>query len=101
MGTWNAIWSYLEKYSGAARPFTMTWDPEIAVASTKAYTTQIMVLNLMALHFARVRGTITPERAAVLRAALRKLLAPSGARVVSLQLGEPTLEDVFLSLSKD
>ena len=47
--------------------------PEIAVASTKAYTTQIMVLNLMALHFAQVRGTITPERAAVLRAALRKL----------------------------
>lgn len=47
--------------------------PEIAVASTKAYTTQIMVLNLMALHFAQVRGTITSERAAELRAALRKL----------------------------
>jgi len=47
--------------------------PEIAVASTKAYTTQIMVLNLMALHFAQVRGTISPGRAAELRAALRKL----------------------------
>jgi len=47
--------------------------PEIAVASTKAYTTQIMVLNLMALHFAQVRSTITPERGAQLRSALRKL----------------------------
>jgi len=47
--------------------------PEIAVASTKAYTTQMMVLNLMALHFAQVRGTITPERGAQLRVALRKL----------------------------
>jgi ABC-2 type transport system ATP-binding protein len=33
-------------------------------------------------------------------AALRKILVPSGVRVVSLQPGEPTLEDVFLSLSK-
>lgn len=47
--------------------------PEIAVASTKAYTTQMMVLNLVALRFAQVRGTITHERSAQLCAALRKL----------------------------
>jgi glucosamine--fructose-6-phosphate aminotransferase (isomerizing) len=41
--------------------------PEIAVASTKAYTTQIMVLALVALHLARVRGTVAPERDAELR----------------------------------
>ena len=49
--------------------------PEIAVASTKAYTTQIMVLNLLALHFAEVRSTIGDERAAELRSALWELPA--------------------------
>ena len=44
--------------------------PEIAVASTKAYTTQLLVLYLFALYVARVRGTIAPERSEELRAAL-------------------------------
>ena len=36
-----------------------TWaGPEIAVATTKAYSTQLAVLDLLALHFARVLGTI-------------------------------------------
>ena len=49
--------------------------PEIAVASTKAYTTQLMVLNLIALHFAEVRGSINEERARKLRGALWELPA--------------------------
>lgn len=49
--------------------------PEIAVASTKAYTTQIMVLNLIALYFAQVRGTIDEDRARELRGALWELPA--------------------------
>ena len=49
--------------------------PEIAVASTKAYTTQLMVLNLIALYFARVRGTIDEARAGELRSALWELPA--------------------------
>ncbi len=44
--------------------------PEIAVASTKAYTTQLMVLSLVSVYLGRVRGTITPERDAELRMAL-------------------------------
>ena len=37
-----------------------TWaGPEIAVATTKGYTTQMSVLYLIALHFAKVRGTMT------------------------------------------
>jgi len=32
--------------------------PEIGVASTKAFTTQLVALHLLALHIARVRGTI-------------------------------------------
>jgi glutamine---fructose-6-phosphate transaminase (isomerizing) len=33
--------------------------PEIAVASTKAYTSQLMAFNMMALHFSQVRGTLS------------------------------------------
>jgi len=44
--------------------------PEIAVASTKAYTTQLMVLSLVSLYLSRVRGTISTERDAQLRRAL-------------------------------
>ena len=47
--------------------------PEIAVASTKAYTTQLMVLYLAALYFAQVRGTLDPVRAAELRSSLWEL----------------------------
>ena len=49
--------------------------PEIAVASTKAYTTQIMVLNLIAMYFAQVRGMLDEDRARELRGALWELPA--------------------------
>ena len=40
-----------------------TWaGPEIAVASTKAYTTQLMCLSLLALKMAKIRGTIDNEK---------------------------------------
>ncbi|WP_313529651.1 glutamine--fructose-6-phosphate transaminase (isomerizing) [Anaerotignum sp.] len=39
-----------------------TWaGPEIAVATTKGYTTQLSMLYLVALHFAKVRGTMNQE----------------------------------------
>jgi glucosamine--fructose-6-phosphate aminotransferase (isomerizing) len=39
-----------------------TWaGPEIAVASTKAYTTQLVCMYLLALYMADLRGTITRE----------------------------------------
>jgi len=47
--------------------------PEIAVASTKAYTTQLMVVFLLAVRMAQARGTIAPERARELIAALDRL----------------------------
>jgi len=41
-----------------ANDVLVTWaGPEIAVASTKAYTSQLVVFYLLALHFARVLGT--------------------------------------------
>ncbi len=36
--------------------------PEIGVASTKAFTAQVTVLTLMALHMAKVRGTLSESR---------------------------------------
>ena len=36
--------------------------PEISVATTKAYSAQLIVCYLMALKFARVRGTLTDEK---------------------------------------
>lgn len=39
-----------------------TWaGPEIAVATTKGYTTQLSMLYLVALYFAKVRGTIEED----------------------------------------
>ncbi|MEL4105732.1 glutamine--fructose-6-phosphate transaminase (isomerizing) [Oscillospiraceae bacterium WX1] len=39
-----------------------TWaGPEIAVATTKAYSTQLAVADLVALYFADIRGTVSPE----------------------------------------
>jgi glutamine---fructose-6-phosphate transaminase (isomerizing) len=37
--------------------------PEIGVASTKAFTSQLAALHLLALYMAQVRGTITPQAA--------------------------------------
>jgi glucosamine--fructose-6-phosphate aminotransferase (isomerizing) len=54
--------------------------PEIAVASTKAYTTQLMTLYLIALRFAEVRGTLDEKRLSELRAALWEL--PQQAEVI-------------------
>ncbi|MFZ5967477.1 MAG: glutamine--fructose-6-phosphate transaminase (isomerizing) [Bacillota bacterium] len=40
-----------------------TWaGPEIAVASTKAYTTQMMAFYMLALHMATTKGTMDRER---------------------------------------
>ncbi|MGE0151398.1 MAG: glutamine--fructose-6-phosphate transaminase (isomerizing) [Reyranellaceae bacterium] len=49
--------------------------PEIGVASTKAFTTQLTVLATLAIAAARARGHLTPEREAELCAALIELPA--------------------------
>ncbi|MCB9947722.1 MAG: glutamine--fructose-6-phosphate transaminase (isomerizing) [Rhodospirillaceae bacterium] len=47
--------------------------PEIGVASTKAFTTQLAVLACLAIATARARGTIDQAREAALAAALREV----------------------------
>ncbi len=47
--------------------------PEIAVASTKAYTAQLIAFSIIALHFAMVRSEIQSEEAAHFAEQIRKL----------------------------
>lgn len=46
---------------------------EIAVASTKAYTNQLLVVYAIAMEFARVRGTITKQRYTELLEEMKRL----------------------------
>ncbi len=58
-----------------------TWaGPEIAVASTKAYSTQLIAMILLGIHFAQVRETIEPEYAERLIKGMREL--PEQAEVI-------------------
>ena len=51
-----------------------TWaGPEIAVASTKAYTTQLILMFMLALYMAQLRSTISDERARELIGLLKKI----------------------------
>ena len=51
-----------------------TWaGPEIAVATTKAYSTQLLLLNMFCLYLADVRGTIDPEAYSRLVAEMQRL----------------------------
>jgi len=47
--------------------------PEIGVASTKAFTSQLVALHLLAVALGQARGTLTPDRARPLIAALEQL----------------------------
>jgi glucosamine--fructose-6-phosphate aminotransferase (isomerizing) len=49
--------------------------PEIAVASTKAFVTQVVVLELIALHIAQLRGTLRPHQVRSIGLAMRDLPA--------------------------
>lgn len=51
-----------------------TWaGPEIAVASTKAYTTQLISMYIIALHLARLTGRMSVEEFRVIRDEMLKL----------------------------
>ncbi|MBQ7060366.1 MAG: glutamine--fructose-6-phosphate transaminase (isomerizing), partial [Clostridia bacterium] len=62
-----------------------TWaGPEIAVATTKAYSTQLALIQLFGLHMARIRGNLSEEEVKSQITALQKV--PEGV--------EKLLEDV-------
>ena len=67
----NAIGSQITR---AAEATLITQaGPEIGVASTKAFTTQLALLSLLAVQLGRTRGTLDPAEAAELIAGLRAL----------------------------
>ena len=56
-----------------------TWaGPEIAVASTKAYTTQLMALSLLLIAMGRARGTLSGERCDALLGELKRMETLAG-----------------------
>jgi len=66
--------------------------PEIGVASTKAYTGQILTLEMIAIHFAEVRQTLPEDQLRALRQAL--LACPEQAEELLLR------EDDVLAIAK-
>ncbi|MDD2422070.1 MAG: glutamine--fructose-6-phosphate transaminase (isomerizing) [Heliobacteriaceae bacterium] len=57
-----------------------TWaGPEIAVASTKAYTSQLVAMQILALSLAQVRQTLTPDAIGEIVAGLKRLPAQVAA----------------------
>lgn len=71
MAVVNAIESTIERETGLAL-HTLA-GPEIGVASTKAFTTQLTVLACLSLAFAALRGTVTAEEEKALSDALREI----------------------------
>lgn len=80
-----------------------TWaGPEIAVATTKGYSTQVALMYLIALKFGRVRGHVSAEEAARLVAELEavpekieQLFALDG-KMKELAEGHANAKDVFI-----
>ena len=66
----NVVESTIARESDAV--FYTKAGPEIGVASTKAFTTQLVVLACLTIAIAEARGAITPKRAAEMAAALRE-----------------------------
>ncbi|WP_373049161.1 glutamine--fructose-6-phosphate transaminase (isomerizing) [Vulgatibacter sp.] len=64
--------------------------PEISVASTKAFTTQVTGLFLLALTLGRLRGRLDPSRAGAISEALQK--APEKIAGIVHRLKEPVQE---------
>lgn len=60
--------------SREAHHVVYTWaGPEIAVASTKAYETQLIAMYILGIYFGEVKGTLSEERAKELKSELVSL----------------------------
>jgi glucosamine--fructose-6-phosphate aminotransferase (isomerizing) len=66
----NVVESTIARESDAV--FYTKAGPEIGVASTKAFTTQLVVLACLTIAIAEAKGSITAARAAAMAAALRE-----------------------------
>ena len=71
----NVVGSTIAREVGDTNTLYTYAGPEIAVASTKAYMTQVEMMLLIAIALGDMRGTITPEEALRLRGELAGLPA--------------------------
>jgi glucosamine--fructose-6-phosphate aminotransferase (isomerizing) len=77
--------------------------PEIGVASTKAFATQVLVLQILALHLARLRGTLTQAQLtsyglglrALPRAAVSALDSAPQIREIAARWASLNVQDVM------
>lgn len=75
----------------------ITWaGPEIAVASTKAYTSQLIAIYLLGTYFAQVRGTISEEKAKEIVEGLYDL----SAKAQNVLAQEKTIEKFARGIAK-
>ena len=86
LGICNVVGSTLSRETDAG-VFTHA-GPEIGVASTKAFTAQVVVLTLMAIELGRRRGALDPARAA----ALIDELALIPAKIETILEQEPAIK---------
>ncbi|MDU6808764.1 MAG: glutamine--fructose-6-phosphate transaminase (isomerizing) [Clostridium sp.] len=76
--------------------YTMA-GPEIAVASTKAYTTQVVVMHLLALYFGKIKGTLEETKEKEIVRAL--LILPD--RIEKLLEEKENIEGIARLLAKE
>jgi glucosamine--fructose-6-phosphate aminotransferase (isomerizing) len=88
LGICNVVGSTLSRETDAG-VFTHA-GPEIGVASTKAFTAQVVVLTLMAIALGRKRGTLAAERAE----ALIEELARIPQKIESILAQEPAIKSL-------
>jgi glucosamine--fructose-6-phosphate aminotransferase (isomerizing) len=60
LGVVNAVGSTIARETDAG--IYLHAGPEIGVASTKAFTSQVLVLAMLTVHLGRLRGTLSPAR---------------------------------------
>jgi glucosamine--fructose-6-phosphate aminotransferase (isomerizing) len=71
LGVVNAVGGTIPRETDAG--IYLHAGPEIGVASTKAFTSQVVVLTMMTIHLGRLRGTLTASRGREIVRALRQL----------------------------
>ncbi|HEX8691936.1 MAG TPA: glutamine--fructose-6-phosphate transaminase (isomerizing), partial [Longimicrobium sp.] len=71
LGIVNAVGSTIARETDAG--VYLHAGPEIGVASTKAFTSQVVVLALMTVHLGRLRGTLSASRGREIVRALQQL----------------------------
>jgi len=71
LGIVNAVGSTIARETDAG--VYLHAGPEIGVASTKAFTSQVVVLAMITIHLGRLRGTLSQSRAREIVRALRQL----------------------------